>query len=162
MSSHPIERRHVRPVVRRPDARRAMTIAVLFAATFALAFLVGHTRSPGVGGERLPPSIPKVPTPVSAALAAAPAIDLGVLEPPPAPRPAPSHATTPPAVTSSTPVTTTPAVTTPTVTSPAAESTPTESAPAKASEPAPVQSSPRSSGGSSKSGGAGTSFESSG
>ena len=78
MSTQPIERRRL-PVVRRrrPDARSMLGIGVVFAAVFAAAFMIGHTRSSG-GGERLPPSLPAVPTPVPAALPSAPPIPIAV------------------------------------------------------------------------------------
>lgn len=162
MSTQPIERRHVRVVSRRSHLRRALTIGVLCAATFALAFLVGHTHGARAGGERLPASLPKVPTPVSASLLPAPPIELGVLKPPPPP-PATHKTTTrtPP------PVTSTPAVTTPATSRPVETAAPTETAPpppARKTE-APVQSTPSgssgSAGGSTGKSGSGTSFESS-
>jgi hypothetical protein len=163
MSSHPIDRRHIRPVARPPIARRALTIGVLLVATFAIAFFVGHTRSGGATAERLPPSLPKVPTPVSSALSPAPAIEVGVLSPPPAPPPPATHRAEPE------PATTTPSVETPTTSTQAVEPAPVQTTPVAPvqQEPVHVQPAPHPSGGSSKSGshsgsGSGTSFESSG
>ena len=164
MSTQPIERRHLRPVARRRfDGRRVAMIAALFAGTFGIAFLVGHTHAGSATGERLPPSLPSVPTPVSASLQSAPAIATGVVQPPPVKHS--SHASAAPSVSapvepvlpavSSEPVT--PAVTH--VETPA-PSTPVE--PSKPAAPAPTPSSSGSGSHSSGSGSSGTSFESSG
>lgn len=79
MSTQPIEPRRL-PVVRRrrPDARRLLGIGLAFAAVFAAAFLIGHTRGAGSGRELAPPSLPAVATPVPAELPGAPSIAVGV------------------------------------------------------------------------------------
>jgi hypothetical protein len=161
MSTHPLERRRVRPVGRGLQPRRVAVWCGAIVLVFAIAFGIGHMRRPaGTVVERTPPPLPAVATPVPAALASAPAIKLAVIQPPPPKHSTPANSSQPaatpvvtPSVTPSTPVTSTPAPT-PTVTPTPA---PVESKPA--APPAPA---PHSSGGSSGGSGSGTSFESSG
>ena len=79
MSTQPIEPRRL-PVARRrrPEGRRLAGIGLAFAAVFAAAFLIGHTRGSGGGRELEPPSLPAVATPVPAELPSAPPIAVGV------------------------------------------------------------------------------------
>jgi hypothetical protein len=159
MSTHPLERRRVRPVGRRLQPGRVAVWCGAIVLVFAIAFGIGHMRrSADTVVERTPPPLPAVATPVPAALASAPAIKLAVIQPPAPKHSAPAKSSQPaatPAVTPSTPVISTPAPT-PTVTPTPA---PVESKPAAPSTPAPA---PHSSGGSSGGSGSGTSFESSG
>ncbi len=161
MSTRPIERRHARPFARRGHMRRALTIGVLCAATFAIAFLVGHTHGAGAAAERLSPSLPKVPTPVSAGLLPAPPIELGSLKSSlvtgaGSAAKAPSTTSTQTGTTATTPVTERAAP--PTATTPAAPEQ-TSSRPETAVQPPPTHSSSRAG---SSTGKSGTSFESSG
>ncbi len=161
MSTHPLERRRVRPLGGRLEPRRVAIWCAAIALVFAAAFGVGHIRRAGdVVVERTPPRLPAVETPVPATLAAAPAIKLAVVRrPPPAPKPSAPAKTSQPAVTPTvTPVT--PAASSPTTT-PTVTPTPApqETKPAAPVTPSPSPA-PHSSGGSGS--GSGTSFESSG
>jgi hypothetical protein len=145
MSTQPIARRRPRPVHRRPELRRLLSIGVAFAVVFAVAFLLGHTGSAAGGHERLPPGLPRVETPVPSALPEAPPIELGVVQPPPAPAPqpapsvttAPLRTTAPPSSVTPAPVTPEPQPTvqsqTPTVTTPPVHTTTPSPAPSKPS-----------------------------
>jgi outer membrane biosynthesis protein TonB len=134
-------------------------MAALLASVFAAAFVIAHTSGAADSvSERLPPSLPRVSTPVPSALTAAPPIELAVQPPPPPPKPpvTPRTTTAPaPSVVSPAPVQAAPVQTTPAPpavqTTPAPTSTPAPSTPSKSgsgSKPGPE-------------GGAGTSFESS-
>lgn len=160
MSTHPLDRRRVKPFGRRVQLRRFAIYCLAILLVFAAAFGIGHmNRSDGSVLERTPPPLPGVATPVPAALASAPTIKLAVVRPPPAPkRSAPATSSRPtataPTVTPATPVTQTPTPA-PTVTQPAAETPASKQA-------APTPSAPQHSSGSGSGSGSGTSFESSG
>ncbi len=162
MSTHPLERRRIRPVGRRGELRRVGIVLAVLAGVFAIAFGIGHIRRAGeTVVERTPPRLSAVPTPVDASLASAPAIKLAVAKPPPPPpkrsTPTKSSAASTPAESTIAPTTSTPVTPAPTV-QPVAP-------PAKAVTPATPSPSPtpHSSGGSGSGGsGSGTSFESSG
>jgi hypothetical protein len=155
MSTQPIERRHVRPVASRPDLRRALSIGIVLALTFILAYVIGHTKGGAAVREHLPPSLPSVTTPVPVTLGTAPPIEVGVLQPPPPPVTQPKQ-TTPPPVVSATPATVAPVVTSP----PPEAKAPVE--PVHITSPPPTRSSPPPSGHSGGGSGGGTSFETSG
>jgi cytoskeletal protein RodZ len=166
MSTHPLDRRRIRPFGRRFEPRRVAVYCGAILLVFAAAFAIGHmNRSDASVVERTPPPLPAVATPVPAALTSAPTIKLAVLRPPPAPRKsAPATSSQPtatsPTVTPAAPASTTPSpapapAPAPTVTQPASE-TPA-SKPSAPSTPSTPQ---HSSGGSGS--GSGTSFESSG
>jgi hypothetical protein len=162
MSTHRIERRRIKPIGRRLELRRLMSVIGVLIGVFAIAFGVGHIRrSSPEFVERTPPRLPVVATPVSASLASAPAIKVAVAKPPP-PKPSKAAKSSIAPVAPVTPVTTTPEATTPAVTptpTPTPAPTPTVTPPTHSSTPAPKSSSGGGGGGGS---GSGTSFESSG
>jgi hypothetical protein len=175
MSTQPIERRRL-PIVRRrrPGTSRVVTIGLVFAAVFAAAFLLGHTRAgSGVVAEQLPPSLPTVATPVPAALSSAPPIEVGVAAPP-ATSKAPAKTTGTATSTATAPVQPSAPVVTPktlapaTTTAPKTVTAPTPAAPkvpASGGSPAAPTTGGPSGSGSPKGGsgsGQGTSFDSSG
>ena len=125
MSTHPLDRRRVKPFGRRLQLRRFAICALAVLLVFAAAFGIGHmNRSDGSVVERTPPPLPEVATPVPAALASAPTIKLAVVRPPPAPkRSAPATSSRPtataPTVTAGAPVSPRRPSPAPTVTQPA-------------------------------------------
>ncbi len=169
MSTHPIDRRRIRPVGRRIELRRIMRLIAVLIGVFAVAFGVGHIkRTAPTIVERTPPRLPVVAVPVAASLPAAPPIKVAIAKPPvrtTAPQASKPATIAPPAAE-------TPAVS---HSSPAPAPTPAPAAEPIApvhSAPPPAASPPSSSGGGSSSpphpssggggSGSGTSFESSG
>jgi len=159
MSTQPIERRRMRRAARRPDLRRVLSIGIVFALTFILAYAIGHSKGGAAVREHLPPNPRSVTAAVPATLGTAPPIEIGVLRPPPPPANHSKQATVPPTVA------TTPATSAPVVISPAPEvKAPVEPVQTTSTppSPSPSHSSPTSSGHSGGGSGGGTSFESSG
>jgi hypothetical protein len=168
MSTHPIDRRRIRPVGRRIELRRIMSLIAVLIGVFAVAFGIGHIkRTAPTIVEKTPPRLPVVAVPVAGSLPAAPAIKVAVAKPPartPAPKVA-KPATSAPAVAETPVVSHSSPAPAPTPAPAAAPIAPVHSAPPPAANPPSSSgggsSSPpsRSSGGGS---GSGTSFESSG
>jgi hypothetical protein len=157
MSTQPIGRRRLRPVGPRIEKRRLVSIAALIAVVFTGAFVIAHTNGAADSAtERLPPSLPRVSTPVPAVLTPAPPIELAVQPPPEPPkRHVAPRARTAPAVTAPSIAPVAPVQAAP------VQAPPVHTTPAPAPTPSPAPSAPSKSkpgsGGSS-----GTSFESSG